>query len=148
MRINFPGFTLPGFMIAEGQLLDITLLGVGIKIPPFDIVFWEEITFWEEFTIFDSEWVTEPVAGFIDSLRDTVASWFEGLWQDLTDAFNSLNEFLTELNEGIKERIHEAETTIARVIMSRIADAVREIFEALVRGMEKGLEEEGEEEAG
>jgi len=62
----------------------------------------------------------------------------------LTDAFNSLNEFLTELNEGVKERIAEAETTIARVIMSRIADAIRESFEQFVRGVEKGMEEEEE----
>lgn len=55
MQIWFPGLKFNGLKLTRGQLLDVTLLGVGLVIPPWDITLLPEHTFWETFMIFDSE---------------------------------------------------------------------------------------------
>ena len=38
MSIEDTALKIPGLKISAGQLLDISLLGIGVRVPPFDMV--------------------------------------------------------------------------------------------------------------
>jgi len=59
---------VPG-TVPAGCLLDVVLLGVHLKIPPFDIVLWKEpLKIWDSFVIFDTEWVVDALKPFFDAI--------------------------------------------------------------------------------
>lgn len=87
MKLEFPGFTLPGFTIQKGYLLNVELFGVRLQIPPFTIVFWPTIQFWRPFTIFDSDWILNPVANLLLAVPQAVWDWLESFIEGLVDEY-------------------------------------------------------------
>jgi len=72
VQLWFPGLKFNGLRIDRGQFLDVSLLGVGLQIPPWDMGILPVITFWEPFLIFDSDWVVAPVAAAINAIPNAV----------------------------------------------------------------------------
>jgi len=63
---------IPAFKIRRGQLLDISILGVGVVVPPFDIQFWPEIQLLPAITVFDPDWIADIVKGMMSTIAEGV----------------------------------------------------------------------------
>jgi len=85
-KVTFPAFTLPGFKLSKGQLLNVSLLGVGLVIPPVDITFWPEIKAWNSFVIFDLDWILNPIASWLTWIPGAVADTLKGLLDPISQA--------------------------------------------------------------
>jgi len=83
VQLWFPGLKFNGAALKAGQLCDVSLLGVGIKIPPWDITFLPAVEFWKPFLIFDSDWIIKPVTALVTGIpaavwnaaKGTLDSW-------------------------------------------------------------------------
>ena len=83
VKVSFPSIWIPGFKIPKGWLLNITLLGVGLVIPPVDIVFWSAKKILSGFTLFDTGWIVDPIGSVMkgvpkavwDLCKFTLDSW-------------------------------------------------------------------------
>ncbi len=84
-QLAFPGLKFNGLSLTRGQLLDVSLLGVGLVIPPWDITLVPELTFWEPFIIFDSDWI-------MNALSDAFMAIPKAVW----DYFTNVVEFQIE----------------------------------------------------
>lgn len=77
VEIWFPGITIPGFKLTRGQLLDVSLFGVGLVIPPFDIEFWKETTILGAFRLFETDDIAKAVIIPVAGIAEAVWSLFE-----------------------------------------------------------------------
>ena len=102
--VRLPGFTLPGFKITAGWLLDVELAGVKFKIPPIDITFWPKVVFWKSMIIFDSSWISGAVMDPIGAVQDVLLDEIPGLvWDHVETILNSLAEDFYERHSEEKE---------------------------------------------
>jgi hypothetical protein len=83
----FPGLTFNGAALVRGQLLDVSLLGVGIVIPPWDITLLPAITFWDSFLIFDSDWVVNALSGALLAIPKAVWDYLMNAMQAQVDEY-------------------------------------------------------------
>jgi len=58
-KVTIPRLAIPGLTIKRGQLLNVTLFGYGVVVPPVDFTFWPEIELIPETVVFDSAWIWE-----------------------------------------------------------------------------------------
>lgn len=72
VKVQFPGLTLPGFKLTRGQLLNVSLIGVGLVIPPVDITFWPETRILEPFTLFDTDDITGALLAPINAVPKAI----------------------------------------------------------------------------
>ena len=80
-KLAFPGLQFNGFSLSRGQLLNVSLLGVGLVIPPWDITILSALTFWQPFIIFDSDWVVNALAGAFLAIPKAVWDYLTGTLQ-------------------------------------------------------------------
>ena len=77
MKVQFPAIIIPAFKIRAGQLLNVALFGVGLVIPPIDIIFWEEVKLTEAFTLFDTDDIVNAIVGQFTKVAELVWDLFE-----------------------------------------------------------------------
>jgi len=77
-KITIPRLAIPALKIRRGQLLDISIMGIGIVVPPVDISFWPEIQLLPAMTVFDSEWIHD--------ILDEKVGWFGNIAAGVVDA--------------------------------------------------------------
>ena len=79
--VKFPDIVIPAFKISKGRLLNVSLLGVGLVIPPGDITFWPEKTILSAFTLFDTSDIVKDVGDLLGAIPEAVwtfaTSWVE-----------------------------------------------------------------------
>lgn len=79
--IVFPALAVPAFTLARGQLLNVTLLGVGLVIPPRDITFWERTLLTPEFVLFNINSLVNAIVTPLNAIPQAVwnfaTSWLE-----------------------------------------------------------------------
>jgi len=81
-QLWFPGLKFNGLSLTRGQLLDVSLLGVGLVIPPWDIELLPPHTFWEPFVAFDSDWVVVPLNEAIANIPTLLVDFVTGRVQE------------------------------------------------------------------
>ena len=86
-QLAFPGLKFNGMSLTRGQLLNVSLLGVGLVIPPWDITLIPALTFWEPFIIFDSDWVVNALAGAFTAIPKAVWDYFNKTMQAQVDEY-------------------------------------------------------------
>lgn len=77
-QLWFPGLKFNGFKLTRGRLLDISLLGVGLVIPPVDLTLLPAVTFWEPFCAFDSDWVVAPLTTAVQGIPKLLVDFVTG----------------------------------------------------------------------
>jgi len=87
VQIWFPGLKFNGARLTAGQLLDVWLLGINLKIPPWDIEILPPMTFWEPFLIFDSDWIVGSIAGLVTGIPAGVWGWMQKWIQEQIDEY-------------------------------------------------------------
>jgi len=70
VKVEIGPWTIPGFKLTRGQLLDKTLFGVGLVIPPSDMVFWPDVKLIDKIEIFNSDWIVEAVVTAATSIAE------------------------------------------------------------------------------
>jgi len=69
MEVWIPGFSIPEVKVTKGQLLNVSILSVGLVIPPFDITFFPGLKIWDKFQLFDSEWINKPIISVLNVMK-------------------------------------------------------------------------------
>jgi hypothetical protein len=87
VQLWFPGLKFNGFTLTRGTLLDVSLFGVGLVIPPWDITLLPELTFWETFIIFDTDWITAPIGDAIATIPKLLIDFITGRLEEETKAY-------------------------------------------------------------
>lgn len=87
VQLWFPGLTFNGFAITRGQLLDVTLLGLGLVIPPTDMTLLPKMTLWEPFLAFDSDWVVTPLNAAIVGIPKMLVDFVTGQLQSEVEEY-------------------------------------------------------------
>ena len=105
ITVKIPKITFPGFKIPRGLLLNTSLLGVDLVIPPFDITFWEPVTLIPETIIWDSGWVGDAVLAIQDNLLKPVLDKLEEVGFPTPE--NLFNAFLDWTHELVKDWYEE-----------------------------------------
>jgi hypothetical protein len=77
-QLWFPGLKFNGIKLSRGQLLDISLMGVGLVIPPVNLTLLPAFTIWEPFIIFDSDWVVAPLTTAIAGIPKLFIDFITG----------------------------------------------------------------------
>jgi len=77
LRIAIPRVVLPEFTIKRGLLLNISIFGIGLVVPPVDITFWKEMELIPEIVVFDSLWIWEWGAKMLSANVDAVIKAME-----------------------------------------------------------------------
>jgi len=72
VKVTFPELSFGPIEVKRGSLLNVTLLGVGLVIPPGNITLIPKITLTTAFDIFNSEWVTAPVIAVVAFIPQAV----------------------------------------------------------------------------
>jgi len=99
-KITIPRLAIPAFALKTGQLLDISIFGVGIKVPPFDIQFWPEIQLLPETVVFDTEWVTTAIEEKAEWIGNIARGVVESIIPTIIEAtFNAVEPYLDKLAE-------------------------------------------------
>lgn len=78
VQLWFPGLKFNGLKLTRGQLLNVSLMGIGLVIPPFDLELIPPIELWETFVIFDSDWVTVPLTTAIEGIPKLLIDFLTG----------------------------------------------------------------------
>jgi len=87
MKVFFPEIKFPAFKLKAGQLLNVSLMGVGLIIPPWDLTFWDTTTLLPKFPLFDTDELFRPIMEAIEGVAQKV---IELLW---TPILNQLDEY-------------------------------------------------------
>jgi len=87
VAIWFPGLTIPRIRITAGQFLNITLLGVGIKVPPISMTILPRTVIWEGFKMFDTNDITNALLTPINAIPQAVWNLFKGKLDEMADEF-------------------------------------------------------------
>lgn len=107
VQIWFPGLKFNGAALTRGQLLDVTLLGVGLVIPPWDITFLPAVEFWKPFLIFDSNWVVKPITDALAAIPKAIFDAAKGILDGWAAAFYeshcTYEEYMREKREQEKQ---------------------------------------------
>jgi len=104
-KITIPRLAIPAFALKAGQLLDISLFGVGVKVPPVDIQFWPEIQLLPETVVFNSEWVTTAIEEKADWIKNIAAGVVDAATPTIIEAtFNAVEPYLDGLAEDFYRR--------------------------------------------
>jgi len=104
-QLKIPRLAIPQLKISKGQLLDISIFGIGIKVPPFDITFWPEIELLPETVVFNSEWVTDTIYGMADWFGSIAAGVVDSMIPTIIQAtFNAVEPYLNSLAEDFYRR--------------------------------------------
>jgi len=150
-EIKFPGLTIPKFEVKAGALIDVTILGVTIRIPWDDIVFWEDIVIWEEFTLFDTDWIIEPVHDFIENIGAGIEWLVDYTRRVIVERIRDVQEAIGSAIDGVAATLSTVADGVAAIpgLIAAIPDAVRDVIakwvmdriEEFNKGFEKGLEE-------
>jgi len=107
VQLWFPGLKFNGAKLTRGQLLDVSLFGVGLVIPPWDITFLPAVEFWKPFLIFDSDWVVKPITDLVDAIPKAVWNLAKGTLDGWAEAFYkkhcTYDEYVRERDAKQKE---------------------------------------------
>jgi len=104
-KITIPRLAIPAFKLKAGQLLDISIFGVGIKVPPVDIQFWPEIQLLPETVVFDTEWVTTTIEGMADWIGNIARGVVESMIPAIIEAtFKAVEPYMDGLAEDFYRR--------------------------------------------
>ena len=87
MQIKFPAIWFPAFKLSRGQLLDVSLLGVGLVIPPWDVSFWDAVQLTAEFVIFDTDAIGQALAGAFAAIPNAVWNYLHTYIQAQIDEY-------------------------------------------------------------
>jgi len=101
VQIWFPGLKFNGAALTEGQLLNIWLLSVNIKIPPWDVTLIGPVEFWKPFLVFDSDWVVKPISTAVNAIPKAVWELAKSTMDSWADAFYKKH---CTYEEYVKER--------------------------------------------
>jgi len=108
VQLWFPGLKFGGAKIVAGALLNVSLLGVSLKIPPWDLTLLPAIEFWKSFLIFDSDWVVKPVADLVNAIPQAVWNLAQGTLDSWAAAFYekhcTYEEYVRERDAKQKEQ--------------------------------------------
>jgi len=142
VRVEFPGWYSPGFKIRKGALLWVTLLGIDVIIPPWDITFWTGFWAWRSFTIFDSDWVlteaqkvikpiVDGVTGFIKDPKGWVAQQFEATVKGVTDWMKDPKGWLKGEFSGVLSGFTKGLEDTKKAILDPVGKIVPDVNKAL-----------------
>ena len=126
-EIYFPGLTIPG-TVEAGALMDLWLLGVHLKIPPWDIkLFKENLTIWDRFMLFNTDDIAAPfiseitegftsVKDFIKDPTGTLKGWIDNIAPIVTgtllDPKGLLKNWIDGASKGVKDFIENPTGTL------------------------------------
>lgn len=86
-QLWFPGLTFNGLTITRGQLLNVSLLGIGLVIPPIDLKILPAVTFWEPFLLIDSDWIVKPLSEGIAAIPKALIDFVSSTLEDETKKY-------------------------------------------------------------
>jgi len=72
LKVTIPRLAIPALKIGRGRLLDISIMGVGVVVPPSDIQLWPEVQLLPEITVFDPGWITDIVTGMMPAIAEGI----------------------------------------------------------------------------
>jgi len=86
-KITIPRLAIPALKIRRGQLLNVSVMGVGVVVPPGDVQLWPEIQLLAETTVFDPDWITEIVKAMMPTIAEGVFKAVEPYLDKLAEDF-------------------------------------------------------------
>lgn len=87
VKVSFPSLWFPAFKFRKGQLLNVSILGIGLKIPPIDITFWNAFKILNGFTILDTDWISNPIINAMSGIAHAVWDIAKGTLDSWADEF-------------------------------------------------------------
>jgi len=104
-KITIPRLAIPAFKLKAGQLLDISIFGVGIKVPPVDIQFWPEIQLLPETVVFDPAWIWDVLGDAAEWIGNIARGVVESMIPTIIEAtFKAVEPYLDKLAEDFYAR--------------------------------------------
>jgi len=81
VQIWFPSLAIPKLVIRRGFFLDVSIFGVGLVIPPSEIVLFPGAKIWDGFVLFDTDLIVKGVADLLGAIPkavwDFAANWLQ-----------------------------------------------------------------------
>jgi len=108
VQLWFPGLRLNEVKITRGQFLNISLLGVGIVVPPWDITLLPAVSFWEPFLLIDTDWWGKIIGDAVATIPKLVWDYAKGVLDSWAKAFyeahSTYEEYVREREQKQKEK--------------------------------------------
>ena len=116
VEIKFPDIVIPAFKISKGRLLNVSLLGVGLVIPPLDITFWPYTKILSGFTLFNTDDITKPILDKIAAIPKIEVPGLEDIIKPILDAIAAIPKVKVPSVEDITKGISDALNVIPEAV--------------------------------